>query len=100
MSGYVVIVDFVLKPGKRAEFRTMIDSNARASFTNEEGCRRFDVLEPSGEADRILLYEIYTDRAAFEAHIETGHFRHFDRASADLVLKKSFVERSLVVESA
>jgi len=100
MAGYVVIVDFVLKPGKRAEFREMIDSNARASFMNEEGCRRFDVLEPSGEDDRILLYEIYTDRAAFEVHVKTDHFLRFDRESADLVLKKSFVECSLVVEAA
>ena len=36
--------------------------------TDEPGCRRFDVVEPQGEPDRVLLYEIYDDEAAFDAH--------------------------------
>ena len=35
---------------------------------DEPGCRRFDVVEPQGEPDRVLLYEIYDDEAAFDAH--------------------------------
>ena len=31
MSGYVILVDFLLKPGAKAEFRSAIDANARAS---------------------------------------------------------------------
>ena len=46
---------------------------------DEPGCRRFDVVEPPGEADRILLYEIYDDRAAFEAHLKTPHFAELRR---------------------
>jgi quinol monooxygenase YgiN len=100
MAAYAIIVDFRLKPGKREAFRRLIDSNAQASADIEEGCRRFDVLEPLGEADRILLYEIYTDRAAFNAHVESDHFLRFDRESSDLVAAKSVIECSLVLEAA
>ncbi len=98
MSGFVIMVDFRLKPGAKSAFRRLIDDNARASCRNEPGCRRFDVLEAPGEADRIVLYEIYDDRAAFGAHLETRHFASFNAASAALVADKKVTELDLVCE--
>jgi quinol monooxygenase YgiN len=98
MSGYTIIVDFRLKPGTRREFRRLIDVNAKLSATREPGCRRFDVLEPVGEDDRIVLYEIYSDRAAFDAHTKTEHFAHFDVESAGLVTSKHVVACELALE--
>ena len=89
MSAFVIIVDFRLQPGSKARFRQLIDVNARASVTNEKGCRRFDVLEPRGDAERIVLYEVYDDRAALDAHMHTAHFAEFDRKSRSLVVDKS-----------
>ena len=98
MSGYVIAVDFRLHPGRRGAFRRLIDENARASVRDEPGCRRFDVLEPKGEADRIFLYEIYDDRAAFEAHLKTPHFAVFNKASEVLVADRQIMEYALVCE--
>jgi len=98
MSGFVIVVDFKLHPGKYAAFRRLIDENARASAQSEPGCRRFDVLEPKDEADRIFLYEIYDDRAAFEAHLKTPHFASFNRDSEPLVANKKVFEYELVCE--
>ena len=98
MSGFVIMVDFRLKPGAKIAFRRLIDDNARASCRDEPGCRRFDVMESPAEADRIVLYEIYDDRAAFGAHIETSHFATFNEASAALVAEKKVIELDLVCE--
>lgn len=98
MSGFVITVDFRLKPGAMAEFRQLVDSNARDSCRDEPGCRRFDVLVPQGEADRVFLYEIYDDRAAFEAHLKTAHFAVFNRASAALVTAKDIGQFDLACE--
>jgi autoinducer 2-degrading protein len=98
MSPYAIIVDFRLKPGAAGAFRRLIDENARASVREEPGCRRFDVLAPKGEPDRIVLYEIYDDRAAFEAHLKTAHFASFNAESAPLVAEKSVMEYALVCQ--
>jgi quinol monooxygenase YgiN len=98
MSAYVIVVDFKLASGARPQFRRLIDANARASCEFEPGCRRFDVLEPKNDPDRILLYEIYDSRAAFEQHIKTAHFAMFDKASAALVQEKAVSEFELVCE--
>src|SRR5262249_42041043 len=86
---FVVVVEFHLKEGARPQFRRLIDVNADASVRSEPGCVQFDVLEPEGDGDRVLLYEIYSDEAAFEAHRQTEHFRIFASQSEALCLKKS-----------
>lgn len=98
MAPYVIMVDFEIKPGAKIEFRRLVDANARNSCSHEPGCRRFDVLEVPDQADRILLYEIYDDRAAFEAHVKTAHYAAFNSASASLVARKQVIACDLVCE--
>ncbi len=98
MKVYTIIVDFRLQQGARAAFRKLIDANARESVASEPGCRRFDVLEPEADADRIVLYEIYDDRAALDAHMATAHYKAFDKASASLVVTKDVAAFALVCE--
>ena len=96
MSGFVIIVDFRLKPGTYDRFRALIVENAGASVRDEPGCRRFDVVVPEGETDRIVLYEIYDDAAAFAAHLATPHFAVFDKASAPLIADRTVTRNRLI----
>jgi quinol monooxygenase YgiN len=98
VSGFVITVDFTLKPGAMAAFRKLIDKNARDSCADEPGCRRFDVLAPTDVADQIFLYEIYDDRAAFDAHLKTAHFAAFNRESEALVISKKVAQYNLACE--
>ena len=95
---FVIAVDFKIKPGQMATFRKLIDDNARASVRDEPGCSRFDVCANRKDTDRVLLYEIYDDQAAFDAHLKTKHFTVFNEASAPLVADKIVGEYDLVVE--
>ena len=94
----MIVVDFALKPGAMNAFRGLVDANARASVRQEPGCRRFDVFVPQGGGDRVMLYEIYDDQAAFDAHCATAHFASFDRDSAPLVARKTVMSGDLVCE--
>jgi quinol monooxygenase YgiN len=99
VADYAIIVDFKLKPNTRSLFRRLVDANAMTSLGSEPGCRRFDVLEPKGEVDRVVLYEIYRDRSAFDDHLKTAHFAAFDAAVTGLVAEKSVSEYELVCEA-
>jgi autoinducer 2-degrading protein len=98
VSGFVITVDFTLKPGAMADFRKLIDRNARDSCADEPGCRRFDVLAPTDQADKIFLYEIYDDRAAFDAHLKSPHFAAFNHESERLVISKTVAQYNLACE--
>ena len=98
MSAFAITVDFTLKPGALASFRRLIDKNAVDSCIRELGCQRFDVLVPNESGDKVFLYEIYDDRAAFDAHLKTPHFDVFNRESEPLVLTKNVIQYTVVCE--
>ena len=86
----VILVEFELHPGKEPEFRRLVLENAAASLRDELGCRQFDVVTPeAGPGSRIVLYEIYDDAAAFDAHLATPHFAIFNDTTAPLVASKT-----------
>jgi (4S)-4-hydroxy-5-phosphonooxypentane-2,3-dione isomerase len=90
-SLYVVTVEFVVHAAAFEEFSRMVQHNARQSVLLEPGCLRFDVLFPSGETPpkTVLLYEIYSSRAAFDVHLGSRHFLEFDAATRAMVTNKT-----------
>ncbi len=85
MSRYVVLAQFDVKTGRLAEMVEAAKIDAKASVANEPGCKRFDVLVPRDGAERVVLYEIYDDEAAFQAHLETPHLKAFRDAIGPLI---------------
>jgi quinol monooxygenase YgiN len=71
---YVVIVPVQIKEGFKERFVEEIIGDAKGSVTNEPGCLRFDVIQDCHDPNRIWLYEVYRDEAAFQAHTEAPHF--------------------------
>lgn len=92
MARFVITVDINLHAGTLEPFLILIKENAHKSLTGEPGCDRFDVLIEKGAPDHIVLYEIYKDRAAFEVHLKSRHFREFNTASQRYVRDKKVVE--------
>lgn len=72
---YVLVVKIQIKPEFREQFmRSMVEVDARGSVENEPGCLRFDVIQDESDPNRIYLYEVYRDEAAFQAHLKATHF--------------------------
>lgn len=86
---YVVTVEFIVAQAHVAAFLTEMLANARTSRASEPGCRQFDVSHAPGEPQRIFLYEVYDDRAAFEAHGKSAHYARFAATTSTWVEKKT-----------
>jgi (4S)-4-hydroxy-5-phosphonooxypentane-2,3-dione isomerase len=91
MKGYVITVEFDIVPGQFDAVMRLTIENAEASRRDEPGCRRFDVCRPHDSENRIFLYEIYDDEAAFQAHLQTSHFKSFAGATRDLIAARKIV---------
>ena len=87
-SMIAVIVAFELVPGKANEFMPLMQRQAKNSRSLEAGCVQFDICFDSSSPDNIFLYEVYEDRAAFEAHLASDHFKEFVAATGDMVSAK------------
>lgn len=90
-AGYAVTVAFDLVDGALPEFHRQVSENASLSVEREPGCLRFDVLTPleEGASPQIFLYEIYADRAAFDGHLASDHYKSFDQMTRSLVRRKT-----------
>lgn len=85
---YVVAVTFRLHPAQADAFLHAIKENAQLSLDLEPGCHRFDVAVGEDGPDTVFLYELYTHRAAFDAHLASAHFKAFDAKVRDWVASK------------
>ena len=86
---YVVLVAFEIVEGAVDAFMEQMVRQAEASLREEPGCLQFDVCVGETDPEQVLLYEIYADRAAFEANLNAPHFAAFDQAVAPLVTSKT-----------
>jgi quinol monooxygenase YgiN len=89
MGRFVITVEFIVHDGRMPEFLPMMVENANKSRTLEPGCDRFDVCVPEGKHDRVLLYEVYKDPAAFDAHLKAPHFLEFSARSKPLIKERT-----------
>ncbi len=86
---FVITVEFQIKPEHVEDFMPLMLENAEASLTKEPGCHQFDVCIAPDDPTKVFLYELYTDKSAFETHKQMDHFKAFDANTADWVVKKS-----------
>jgi len=85
---HVVLVEFTAAPGQRDALHARLLAQAADSLSLEPECHQFDVITDPENPDRFVLYEIYTDAAAFEVHLETAHFLSFAAESEAMVTEK------------
>jgi (4S)-4-hydroxy-5-phosphonooxypentane-2,3-dione isomerase len=80
---YVIIAPIQIKTGYKEQFIEAVVEDARSSVSHEPGCLRFDVIQDANDADRIWLYEVYKDEAAFQAHLQSPHLLKFRDSTKD-----------------
>ena len=86
---FAVVVTFQIKPGAMDAFLPLMAANARTSLAQEPDCHRFDVCTDSARPDEVFLFELYSGRAAFDAHLASAHFLAFDADLAGMIAAKT-----------
>jgi quinol monooxygenase YgiN len=77
MKELVLAVSLKIKPDCVDKFMAECLKNGKAARETEPGCRQFDIVVDPNDPTRAMLYEVYADEAAFEAHQQTPHFKHY-----------------------
>ena len=88
---FVLQVNIRIKPENVEAFMKKALENAREA-RKEPGCRQFDVLVDPNDKTKVMLYEVYNDDKAFEAHQATPHFKKYLAEAVPLLASR---ERSI-----
>ena len=84
---YALAVRIRIKPENIDEFMDKLAVNAAAARL-EPGCITFQVLVDPADRSRIMLYEVYKDEAAFQAHQATQPFKTYLAEAVPLLAER------------
>jgi len=84
---FVLQVNLRIKPENVDAFMKKALENAREA-RKEPGCRQFDVLVDPKDSTKVMLYEVYNDEQAFEAHQQTPHFKKYVAEAVPLLASR------------
>jgi len=92
---FVLVVNIKIKPENVERWMKMAAENARAA-RKEPGCRQFEVLVDPKDKTKVVLFEIYDDDKAFEAHQATSHFKKYLAEAVPLLASR---ERNVLTKA-
>ena len=87
MSTIAIIGEFTTNAGDFDEFYGLMVKHATAS-REEPGNLRFDVVVPLKSENRLMIYELYEDQAALDAHAGTERIKAHREKTGGLVAER------------
>ena len=97
MSYLAIIGSIEVAQGRRDQLLPLLMSHRARCLKDEQGITlQFEVLAPRDDDTKVLLYEVYRDDAAFEAHRSGPSVAQFREESAGMIEKLSVTKCSFV----
>ena len=78
---YIIVGARQAKPEHREALIKGFIEQARNCVDKEPGCVAFNVIQDTSDINRVWLYEVFKDEAAFKAHTQMEHTRKFHEIS-------------------
>ena len=82
---YVLLAELKVQPDKVEAFGRLIDRQAKDSVEGEKDCHQFDVCQQETDPSVFLLYEIYSDKAAFDQHMKMPYTTQFFAEASPMI---------------
>jgi len=84
---YVNVVDLDIVAADRDKFIALVKDNG-ATAVKEPGCHEFNIAAWQKDPNHIVLFEIWENAAALDAHRASDHFKAYQAATKEMVSKR------------
>ena len=79
-------------PARLVGYNAFLQEEIEASLRLEPGVLALYAVAAKEAPGQVTILEIYADRAAYESHITTPHFRKYKEGTLDMVLSLELVD--------
>jgi quinol monooxygenase YgiN len=86
-----IVATMEIAPGRMDEFLPLVLAHRARCLRDEPGTLGFECLRLRGNPNGLMLYELYVDDAAFDAHSNGASIKRIQQESAGMVLSISDV---------
>ena len=92
---YVNIVDLDINPADTTKFIELAKENGAAAV-KEPGCREHNIVVSKTDPNHIVLFEIYDNEAALNAHRASDQFKRYQAATNGMVASRNAKAMSVI----
>lgn len=79
-----------------SEYISILQEEAAASVRLEPGVIAIYPMFQKEKSNEIRILEIYADKAAYEAHLQTPHFKHYKTATLEMVKTLKLIDMDAI----
>ena len=88
----VRIAELEIEPAQLVAYKSALREEIEASIRIEPGVLTLYAVSIKDQPSQIRLFEVYANNAAYEAHLQSGHFRKYKSATAGMVRSLKLIE--------
>lgn len=88
----VRIAELEIVPERLDDYLAFLREEIAASVEREAGVLMLHAVAEKSAPHRIRILEVYASQAAYEAHIETPHFRKYKSGTAEMVTSLRLID--------
>lgn len=90
------ISEIEIEPDYLDEYISILKEESRASVELEPGVISIYPMFQKENPNEIRILEIYADKKAYEAHLQTTHFKHYKTTTLQMVRSLKLVEMNAI----
>jgi quinol monooxygenase YgiN len=81
----VRLAEIDIYPDKLDEYMAFAKEVGTVSMTVEPGVIGLFSMQDKADSNKVYILEVYADRAAYQAHLQTAHFKKYKEGTASMV---------------
>jgi quinol monooxygenase YgiN len=93
----VRLAELEIDPDQMDSYRTLLSEEIEASIALEPGVLVLYAVADKGTRNKVRVFEIYANQAAYEEHLATPHFIRYKTLTADMVRSLRLIETDPIV---
>ena len=90
------ISEIQIHPQYLEEYISILKEEAEASVRLEPGVISIYPMYQKDDKTEIRILEIYADRKAYEAHLQTPHFKHYKTSTVTMVKSLKLIDMQAI----
>jgi quinol monooxygenase YgiN len=94
---YVRLAELEIDPGQLDTFKAAITEGVQDAVRSEPGVLALYAVYEKDNANRVRVFEMYIDAAAYATHLETPHFKKFRATTDKMVLSRKLLDAVPIV---
>lgn len=88
----VRIAELQIDPAQLAAYTTAVKEEMEESVRVEPGVLAIYAVAERNDATRLRFFEIYADETAYQAHIQSPHFRKYFETTKTMITSRKLIE--------